>query len=98
MKMYWSVDNLYDTPIFSKVITRNRFYEIARFSHFNNNEDPNYDANDPDRDRLHKVRPVVDLLNERCKNVYSPGKNLSVDESLILFKGRLKFRQYIKTK
>ena len=74
------------------------FYEIARFWHFNNNKDPNYDANDPDRDRLHIVRPVIDLLNERCKNVYFPGENLSVDESLILFKGRLKFRQYIKTK
>ena len=30
--------------------------------------------------------------------MYNPGQNLSVDESLVLFKGRLKSRQYIKTK
>lgn len=35
---------------------------------------------------------------ERLRKVYSPGQNLSVDESLVLFKGRVHFRQYIKTK
>ena len=30
--------------------------------------------------------------------VYSNGKNITVDESLILFTGRLSFQQYIKTK
>ena len=30
--------------------------------------------------------------------MYSPGKNLSVDESLVSYKGQLKFKQYIKTK
>ena len=39
------------------------------------------------------IKIVID-----CKLVYSPGKNLSVDESLVLFKGRLTFKQYIKTK
>ena len=35
---------------------------------------------------------------ERFRKVYQPGKQLSVDESLILFKGQLHFKQYIKTK
>ena len=30
--------------------------------------------------------------------VYSPAKQLSVDESLVLFKGRLAFKQFIRTK
>ena len=30
--------------------------------------------------------------------MWYPGQHLSVDESLVLFKGRVKFRQYIKTK
>ena len=41
---------------------------------------------------------MSDILLRRCRTVYTPGKNLSVGESLVLFKGRLKFRQYIKTK
>ena len=35
---------------------------------------------------------------ERFRKVYQPEKRLSVDKSLILFKGRLHFKQYIKTK
>ena len=34
------------------------------------------------------------LIND--SEVYQPGKTLSVDESLVLFKRRLKFKQYIK--
>ena len=45
-----------------------------------------------------KVRPLIDLLHARCKTVYTPGQNVSVDESLILFNRRLKLKQFIKTK
>ena len=79
-------------------MTRNPFYLILHFLHFSNNEDLLHDINDENRDRLHKVQPLLDVLLRRCRTVYTPGKNLSVDESLVLFKGRLKFRQYIKTK
>ena len=51
---------------------------------------PNYDPLlDENCDSLHKVR---------CKAVWYPNKELSVDESSVLLKGRVKFRQYIKTK
>ena len=38
------------------------------------------------------------MVNERCFQVFSPGKYVSIDESLVLFKGRLSFQQYIKSK
>ena len=69
-----------------------------KFLHFNDNENPNYSPNDENRDRLHKVRPLINLLKEQTQRVYHPGKNLSVDESLVLYKGRLQFRQFIRTK
>lgn len=96
--MYWVTDELLCTPVFSKIMTRNRFQLILKFLHFNNNEDPNFDPQNEDRDRLHKVRPLIEMLRERCYAVYYPGQNLSVDESLVLFKGCLKFKQYIRTK
>ena len=49
-------------------------------------------------DCLHKIRPFLELSCERFRKVYQPERLLSVDESLVLFKGRLKFKQYIKTK
>ena len=96
--MYWSTDELYSTPIFSELMSRNRFQLILKFLHFNNNLDPTYDIQDENRDRLHKIRPVLNLIRRQCKSVWYPGQHLSVDESLVLFKGRVQFRQYIKTK
>ena len=98
LSMYWSTDELYSTPIFSQVMTRDRFLVLLKFWHFADNMDPSYDVRDPNRDKLHKVRPLIDMMRSRCKRVYAPGKYLSVDESLVLFKGRLGFKQYIRTK
>ena len=98
MTLYWSTDEIFSTPIFSQVISRNRFFLLLKFLHFSNNDDPSFDPKDENRDRLHKVRPLINMIRQRCKKIYYPGKNLSVDESLVLFKGRLAFKQYIKTK
>lgn len=96
--MYWSTTDIFYTPVFSKIMTRTRFQLLLKFLHFNDNQDPNYDPNSDDRDRLHKLRPLIELIRQQCKNVFYPGRNLSVDESLVLFKGRLHFKQYIRTK
>ncbi|XP_064644697.1 piggyBac transposable element-derived protein 4-like [Lineus longissimus] len=96
--MYWATDELVSTPIFSQAMTRDRFQLILKFFHFANNEDRDFDAEDPERDRLHKVGPVIEMIRTRMAQVYSPGKNLSIDESLVLYKGRLAFRQFIRTK
>ena len=98
VSLYWSTDEIFLTPIFGQVMVRDRFVLLLKFFHFADNEEPGFNANDPDRDRLHKVRPVVELIRKRFSQVYSPGKNMSVDESLVLYKGRLAFKQYIQTK
>ena len=38
------------------------------------------------------------MIKDRYGKVYSPGKSLSMDENLVLFKGRLSFKQYISSK
>ena len=94
--MYWSNDELYSTPIFKSIMTRDHFLLMIKVLHFADNT--SYDANDPNRDRLFKIRQMTEMINERCRAVYSPCEDLSLDESLVLFKGRLLFKQYIKTK
>ena len=97
LPMYWSTDSLYHTPIFSKIMARDRFYLLQKFLHFSN-ADPNYNPNDDERDHLHKVCLFMEMISEKCRKVYYPGKQLSVDKSRVLFKGCLHFKQYIKTK
>ena len=61
---YWSLDDVYCTPIFSRSMIRDRFFLILKFLHFNNNNDPPYDANDKNRDRLHKLRPFLEMARD----------------------------------
>lgn len=40
----------------------------------------------------------MDHLNDTMKEIYVPDKDLSLDESMMLWRGRLVFWQYIKSK
>jgi len=82
--------------VFNDVMPRNRYQTILRFLHFADNSQ--HDPNDPDRDRLYKVRPLVDLLVSKFKSNYIPEKNISIDKELLLWKGRLGLKQYIPLK
>ena len=93
---YWSTNPLLKGSLFNSVMSRNRYQTILRFLHFADNSQ--YDPNDPDRDRLYKVRPLVDYLVSKFKSTYIPEKEISVDEELLLWKGRLVFKQYIPLK
>lgn len=85
---YWSKDLLFHQSIFADIMSSDRYFEIMRYLHFANNDDmiPG--------DRLFKIRSVVNILNSTWKSLLKPSLRLSIDESLIGFKGRLLFRQY----
>lgn len=44
-------------------------------------------------DRLYKLRPVTDVFKWTFKSVHTPDRNIVTDESLVKFKGFLKFQQ-----
>ena len=75
---------------------RDRFLLLVRFFHFTDNT--KYNPDDPDRDKLYKIREIINMIKDRCGKVYSPGKSLGMDEILVLFKGRLSFKWYISSK
>ncbi len=47
---------------------------------------------------LGKVRLLVTRLEQKFSKAYTPGKNITVDESLVKFNGRLSFKQYMLMK
>ena len=87
---YWSTNPIIRTPFFNEVMARNCFQSILEFLHFNDNS--GYQPNDPQRDRLYKIRPVVEYLINKFKTVYKPEKHVSINEALLLWKGRLGFK------
>ena len=95
LPMCWSPDSILVTPNFNQVMRRDRFL-LVRFFHFADNT--RYNPVDPDRDKLYKIREVTNMIKDRYGKVHSPQKSVSMDESLVLFKGRLSFKQYISSK
>ena len=86
---YWSTNPLIETPIFEKLMSRNRWEQIWNFWHFSDKllvQNTN--------DRLYKVRPVLQHLTQRFQTVYKPAQELSLDEAMIPWRGRLRIRTY----
>ncbi|KFM82040.1 PiggyBac transposable element-derived protein 4, partial [Stegodyphus mimosarum] len=92
---YWKKDPLFHNAGIANSISRNRFLLILRALHFAKNSEP---GEPQPTDRLYKIRPVIDFFNERMCEIYYPNRELSLDESMVLWRGRLLFRQYIKNK
>lgn len=88
---YWKTGPLFDIPVFRKYMSRNRFLLILRCLHFTS-------ANTDPKDRVGKIRSVIDFFNEKMNSIYYPGKQLSLDEAMVLWRGRLQFKQYIQNK
>ena len=70
---------------------RYRFDKICQYFHSNDR------TSNPPRGQqchgcLHRVRPIVDIINTKCVEQYKPHQNTSVDETMIAFRGRLRFR------
>ncbi|CAK9834553.1 PiggyBac transposable element-derived protein 4 [Anthophora retusa] len=88
---YWSKDKLLRSEIFGEIMTRDRYLKLLQMLHFTHTVDPT-------NDRLHKIRNVIDILRTKFSQAFQPYERLCIDESLLLYKGRLSFKQYIPSK
>lgn len=92
IQMNWSKRAIIETPIFRKCMPLRRFLQITRFLHFANNH-----ASD-NRDKLRKVKSVINYFNEKFKDVYVMEEDIAIDESLMKFKGRMSCKQFNPSK
>ncbi|CAG2211274.1 unnamed protein product [Mytilus edulis] len=96
-RMYWSTDSFLQSPLHAKTMSRDRFTQIMRYLHFSDSTqqplpgDPNYDP-------LYKVKPLLTHFNTAFQQEYTPNRNITVDETMIPFKGRVQFKQYMPQK
>jgi hypothetical protein len=89
---YWSTDNLYCQKYFRRVMVRNRFEAILKNLCFYNFKETDLNG------RLFRVKGILEKIVQNIQSTVVPEENLSIDEELIKFKGRLIFRQYIANK
>lgn len=91
MKDYWSQSILYNS-LANKTMPRNRFELLLNMIHFSDN------LNIDGTDKLYKISPLVKLLNQKFSKMYNPEENVCLDETMVPFRGRLRFKQYIPGK
>jgi len=73
-------------------MSQNRFLVINKFLHFVDNSAVEND------DRLHKICPIIEHLCNLFQNAFTPSQYVAVDKSLLLWKSRLRWKQYIPKK
>jgi hypothetical protein len=93
LEYYWSNSQLYGSEIIRSAMARDRFELFLKFWHFSDNH--SYHSN---QDRLIKLKPLLDLLKARFSSIYTPSAVVTIDETMIPWRGRLLFKQYIPGK
>ena len=92
LRDYWSTRfALGSNAIAGKVMSRKRFEKLMNSLHFADNHNS-------DGDKLYKIKKLLQLFNDSCEKSYHPGKTIAIDESMVPFRGRIGFRQYIPSK
>lgn len=89
---------LLHSPGFWKVFSQQRFNQIKRYIFFSDPDAQIPPRNDENFDRLHKVRPFLDYLTLKFRTEYNCGRELTLDEAMVPFKGRLGIKQRIASK
>ena len=98
LEMYWSSSDVDLAPsLIRNVMTRDRFRQLLRCFHVNA-VDPSLVTYTPNYDQLYKVRKLLDLVFPLFESAYITHKELSIDEAMIPYTGRLLFKQYMKDK
>lgn len=90
LRKLFSYDPLYYHPVFANAMSGRRFEQLLRCFNCNNDGE--------NTDRLNKISDLLKILIKNYQNAYTPKEALSLDESLLLHRGRLSFKQYIKGK
>ena len=92
-EQYFTTNSIFSTPGVKNFMSYNRFQIIDCFLHFVDNEELG-----EKHPLAAKIQPVWDYCSEKFRSIYTPRKYISIDESLLLWKGRLSWKQSILTK
>ncbi|XP_071745905.1 piggyBac transposable element-derived protein 3-like [Lepeophtheirus salmonis] len=88
--MYWQGREYSSKTLIKKAISRNRFDELLRYSHFTNNDHPN--LNDP----FWKVAMPIETIKKTAKRYAEKSEYICMDESMVKYFGPHSMKQYAK--
>ena len=98
---YWTKHKALQMPGFRRIMTLHRFLAIMKC--LSCTPASAYDtllgaAKTQLAGSVTKIKPFADMLIELWQKAFYPGREISVDESMIAFKGRCRFLQFVPNK
>lgn len=90
---YWSQDPLISTECMNRIMDKTFFSRIKRYICFYDKTQPK-----PVGDSFYKIRSFQDHVLKNSTRVYIPERDLSVDESIILYTGLHRLKVYMPQK
>lgn len=90
---YWTKDPLIATECMPRIMELTKFSRIKRYICFYDKSQPK-----PVGDSFYKIRSFQDHVLSNSKRVYIPERDLSVDESIILYTGLHRLKVYMPQK
>jgi len=93
IQQLWSLED--GRPIFNRGMARNRFQQISRAMRF---DDAIRRKEHRDNDKLAPIRRVFESWESTLQDSFVPDENVTVDEQLLTYRGRVPFKQYIPSK
>ncbi|XP_005110938.1 piggyBac transposable element-derived protein 4 [Aplysia californica] len=86
---YWSTEEIMYNAFYHIMFRRERFESIYHTM---------LHCSDPDSENKHKIELLIDAVMEASREAFYPFQNLSIDEMVVGFTGRWKFKQYNPSK
>ena len=96
-QLYWCEDKDMDVQCVRKCMSRNRYLEIKRYLHLNDNSVLEKVPVD-DQDRLFKIRPLLEKLNKNFLKFGVFSENLSIDEQMVRYFRHHYLKQFMRGK
>ncbi|XP_052212078.1 piggyBac transposable element-derived protein 4-like [Dreissena polymorpha] len=95
--MFWSSNPFINNADITNTMKCNRFQKLVQYFHVADwSTEPG--RGEPGYDKLFKLRPVMESVSRTLQDIYTLNKEVSIDEAMIAFTGRLSFRQYMPAK
>ena len=88
LELYWSTKGIFQTPLFSQTMSRNRFQLIQTYLHFNDNN-----AAGTNEVRLYKIRTILHIVVNNFRTNISD-REISLDECMLGWRDHWRFRVY----
>jgi hypothetical protein len=100
VKAYWAKsEDIFYCNVIAGLFTRKHFMTLTRCLHITDPSTYVADNTSPHFDKMHQTRWLIDAIREACKRQWNLGQYITVDETMVRYKGTYcPARQYMPKK